>query len=278
MEFICLGNDTTVDVLVSGNSSEEQYDELEALMDRVIETSPPFSEFSSGDSGVVSPDPFTEDGLFTTFLQRHGGLSLEVEQGELAQPVVTKLETTPITSPAFADKSFKASSLSQPKQDPSMMAPGKARSDKMVECDQMDKSKKNALAARLNRQKKKEYVHGLENKVGQLSSENDTLRRRHEKMEGEVLRLCNEVEYLKSVIANQSALSNILENLPGITGVTLSPSMARKRSQASQTSTNQRQAKCAKMEAHSGGVCIHVSGGSKASLEFCSHCSLMSTS
>ena len=273
MEFVCLGNDTTVDVLLSGSSSE-QYDDLEALMDQVIETSPPFSEFSSGDSGMVSPDPFTEEDLFTTFLQRHG-----LEQGELARPVVTKVETTPITSPAFTTKSIKASSLNRPNQDLSTTAlNGKVGSHKMAECDQMDKSKKNALAARLNRQKKKEYVHGLENKVGELTSENDTLRRRHEKMESEVLRLRNEVEYLKSVIANQSTLSNILENLPGITGVTLSPSMARKRSPTSQTSANQRQAKCPKMGAHSGGVCIHVGKGSKASLEFCSQCSLMSAS
>lgn len=270
MDFMCLGKDTSVDVLLSGTNDED----ILALMDQVIETSPSFSEFSSSESGVVSPDPFMEEDLFTTFFRRdhdctHGGLSLV--EGELAQPVVTELQTTPITLPAFTSKPVPL--LCQPKRD---IAPSKMSTTTKIAIDEpIDRNKKNALAARQNRQKKKEYVHGLENRVGQLSSENDVLKRNQEKMEGEVLRLRNEVEYLKSVLVNQSALANILENLPGITEVGLSSSIAGKRSRS--FDADQRRAKNARLEGHSGGVCIHVGKGSKASLEFCSHCSLMST-
>lgn len=85
---------------------------------------------------------------------------------------------------------------------------------------------KSAVAARENRQKKKMYVEGLEKSVDKLSTENDILKRNVTNMKRTVESLTNEVQYLRSVLANQSALSALLKNISNTPGVQFATSLS----------------------------------------------------
>uniref|UniRef100_A0A8C4Q3G9 X-box-binding protein 1 n=1 Tax=Eptatretus burgeri TaxID=7764 RepID=A0A8C4Q3G9_EPTBU len=74
----------------------------------------------------------------------------------------------------------------------------------------LQKNRKNAIAARLNRQRKKRYVEGLEVQVGDLEHEKQQLQNECEHLEGRVKQLEGEVVYLRSVLSNDSALAGLL--------------------------------------------------------------------
>ena len=142
--------------------------------------------------------------------------------------------------------------------------------------DQSGRNKKNAIAARLNRQKKKEYVQGLEAQVSSLQSENSQLKHLSSQMVESVSKLQLEVKYLKNVLANQSTLSKLLQHIPQIDEVKLSTSLvARKRSR---TNGGEPDILCTskKIKQDIAGVCLHVVNNT-ASLEFCASCSQRST-
>ncbi|XP_026536285.1 CREB/ATF bZIP transcription factor [Notechis scutatus] len=74
---------------------------------------------------------------------------------------------------------------------------------------------KAAAAARLNRQKKKLYVQGLENRLQGLAAENRQLRDRNRGLCRRLRDLERETGYLRAVLANQSALGRLLGRLAG---------------------------------------------------------------
>ncbi|CAD5118899.1 DgyrCDS7574 [Dimorphilus gyrociliatus] len=76
---------------------------------------------------------------------------------------------------------------------------------------------KAALAAREQRQKKKNYVKTLEETVHNLKEENAALKKSSVQLSKSINELSNEVKYLKSVLANESTLSSLLANLPLVT-------------------------------------------------------------
>lgn len=78
---------------------------------------------------------------------------------------------------------------------------------------------KNAILARENRQKKKEYVTNLEASVEKLHVQNSNLMSKMGSMESEMSDLVAEVEYLKGVIANQSTLSKLIGSVCSTPGV-----------------------------------------------------------
>ena len=96
--------------------------------------------------------------------------------------------------------------------------------------DQLDRNKKNAEAARLNRQKKKRYVEDLEKTCSSLKTENVVLKTRCHEYQQKCTKLQSEVQYLKSVLINESTLSSLIQNIPQVKGVKLSSSFSRKRS------------------------------------------------
>jgi hypothetical protein len=83
---------------------------------------------------------------------------------------------------------------------------------------------KNAINARENRQKKKEYVKSLEKSIDKLKTENNELKNECNSLTKNVADLTSEVEYLKGVLANQSTLATILNKLSDIPGLKLSTS------------------------------------------------------
>ncbi|XP_054829529.1 CREB/ATF bZIP transcription factor [Eublepharis macularius] len=74
---------------------------------------------------------------------------------------------------------------------------------------------KAAAAARLNRQKKKQYVQGLESRLQGLAAENRQLRDRNRGLCRRLRDLEQETGYLRAVLANQSALGRLLSRLAG---------------------------------------------------------------
>jgi len=152
---------------------------------------------------------------------------------------------------------------------------------------------KSAIAARENRLKKKQHVETLERNVTNLTSENKELQGSVSSLTKSVKSLQNEVRYLKGIIANQSTLASLLQQIPGTPGIRLSSSecsitdgmdsmpQQERRSSKRKAPTHHdhgyatdRYVKQQKKDSSekSAGVCLHVSGAS-VSLEFCSECS-----
>ena len=85
---------------------------------------------------------------------------------------------------------------------------------------------KNAVAARENRQKKKQYVESLERKCERLSRENLMLKTDTEAKDKKLASMATEIEYLRNVIRNESALSGLLKNLHCTAGLRFGTSFA----------------------------------------------------
>ncbi|XP_064838271.1 CREB/ATF bZIP transcription factor-like [Oncorhynchus masou masou] len=131
---------------------------------------------------------------------------------------------------------------------------------------------KNAVAARINRLKKKEYVNGLENKVGSLSSENRILKQENVQLNKRVEELEDETRYLRAVLANESMLAQLLSRLSGVNGMKLSSSLFQgsNKSDDHDYALPRKRVKVEEKET-SGGVCLHVDKNN-VSVEFCTKC------
>lgn len=130
---------------------------------------------------------------------------------------------------------------------------------------------KNAIAARLNRLKKKEYVSSLERKVGQLSAENGGLKRQNSELTKRVEELEDETRYLRAVLANESMLAQLLSRLSGVNGMKLSSSLFQGcEANEHDYALPEKRIKVEEKES-GGGVCLHVDKD-HVSVEFCTKC------
>lgn len=130
---------------------------------------------------------------------------------------------------------------------------------------------KNAIAARLNRLKKKEYVSSLEKKVGLLSSENGGLKRENSELAKRVEELEDETRYLRAVLANESMLAQLLSRLSGVNGMKLSSSLFQGcEANEHDYALPKKRIKVEGKES-AGGVCLHVDKD-HVSVEFCTKC------
>lgn len=162
-----------------------------------------------------------------------------------------------------------------------------------------ERNKKNAIAARENRQKKKKYVEGLESDVTKLKEENKTLKSRNESMTTMIKKLSDEVKYLRSVLANESTISLLIKSVVSTPGISLSSSLVKpaggdetekendEEEGERQYMTRGKKRRSADKEvggvpskktrsSSPGGVCLHVSRG-KVSLELCAKCERKAT-
>ena len=157
----------------------------------------------------------------------------------------------------------------------------------------VERNKRNAIAARENRQKKKKYVEGLENDVAKLKEENKTLKTRNESMTTMIRKLSDEVKYLRSVLANESTISLLLKSVASTPGISLSSSLMQSSASEGNEKENEKQGEREYVtrskkrrsddiveetplgkrtrSSSSGGVCLHVNN-SKVSLELCAKC------
>ena len=142
---------------------------------------------------------------------------------------------------------------------------------------QCERNRKNAEAAKQNRQKKKLYVSSLENEAALLRNEVSSLKQRCSNLESCNTRLQTEVAYLKSILVNQSKLSSLLAKIPTSEGVHLTSSLSLgKMADPSEEEYSRRRAKRARLDDQTAaGVCLHVAND-RISLEFCAECSLRS--
>ena len=83
---------------------------------------------------------------------------------------------------------------------------------------------RNAVMAKLNRERKKQHMSHLEKKVGLLGTENDALKKQNVCLRKKVSILARELQYVKGVLANQSALAGLLNNIQA-TGLEFHSSM-----------------------------------------------------
>ena len=226
---------------------------------------------SSSDSGVLSSlseeDQFLA-GLFgVDFPLLSENASEQPFLSETAQDITSFVQLQPPTSAMLEGGLEYADSPSPP---PS--------SEKQKGNDSlMERNRKNAEAARQNRMKKKKYVEDLEKEKTGLKTENVVLKTKCGELEATVRRLTAEVRYLRSVLANESTLSSLIQNIPDTPGVSLTSSFSRKRplKDSVNNSGSDRRAKKSKTSSEepvTGGVCLHVSK-SVVSLEFCATCS-----
>lgn len=278
MDVLNVGFPTDASVLLSATSQEEE--ELLAAGFQGIQSltfslhSP--SEYSN-ESGETSPGTLLDDDLFDGLLGTEDHLLLCNSELSLAKenpptPKVATITPAPLSPPVALPKATSpkpVANMHEPKvklyQDGQKLSNG-----------QIERNRKNAIAARANRQKKKEYMNGLEEQVDSLKSENKTLSERCKELEGTVSDLEQEVVYLKSVLANQSSLSSILRGLPDVKGVSIkSPFITtgnkRRRMDAEDGSDTKKV--MSDLPGASGGICLHIAG-EVASLELCPQCSL----
>ncbi|XP_040009782.1 CREB/ATF bZIP transcription factor [Xiphias gladius] len=130
---------------------------------------------------------------------------------------------------------------------------------------------KNAIAARLNRLKKKEYVNSLEKKVGILSTENGILKQENAQLTKRVEELEDETRYLRAVLANESMLAQLLSRLSGVNGMKLSSSLFQGPDSNDHDYALPRKRVKVEEKETSGGVCLHVDKN-HVSVEFCTKC------
>lgn len=130
---------------------------------------------------------------------------------------------------------------------------------------------KNALAARLNRLKKKEYLNGLEQRVGALTSENRLLKQENGSLSKRVEELENETRYLRAVLANESMLAQLLSRLSGVNGMKFSTSLFQENSENDHDYAMPRKRVKVEDKDTAGGVCLHVDKD-HVSVEFCTKC------
>ena len=161
---------------------------------------------------------------------------------------------------------------------------------------------KNAIAARENREKKKMYIQGLEDKVARLETENKRIKSANDVKDKSIESLTQEVSYLRGILSNVdeiSALINSVRRTPGIQTVSTSLGSNLRRngnngrrgnnnnhmdnenvrpplsSSTSSISLSGKQAfnpSASSSSSTSSGVCLHVLNGN-VSLEFCAQCS-----
>lgn len=268
----------------------------------------------STDSGIENGlDPvlacisssFNDEGMDLTDLK--GGkdlLDFDFLLGDDFKALPKKSEKSVSTAPASVLKvSPNSNALSSLKKSQTNMALKSTSRGVLAEAVLDEKNRKNAIAARENRQKKKNYLQNLENEAAKLREENETLKNKTKEQQNSIEKLADEVDYLKSVIANQSTISLLLKNIATTPGISLSSSIlsgnsspqpdkekvvdgeitrrrysTRKRPSAQEPSVEDgakipRTSRSTTTSVNeNGGVCLHVRQN-KVSLELCSQCS-----
>ena len=222
--------------------------------------SPPLSDCSS-DSGVLGSIQSTEE----TFLAGlFGSDFIQNSQFDAYSP-----------TPSPSESSTSIFSQTVPAPDEHQAPRSKCEKENSAKADTavLDKNRKNAEAARQNRIKKKKYVEGLEKERSSLKTENVVLKTKCHEYQTRCQRLQSEVDYLKSVLANESVLASLIQNIPSVPGVKLTSSFRKRANSSSSSSSAEGGVVTKKVKlTSSAGVCLHVSKNI-VSLEFCENCS-----
>ena len=137
---------------------------------------------------------------------------------------------------------------------------------------------RNALNARINRQKKKAYMSSLEEQKARLLRENKRMKSDLSSLVSERNELKNEVSYLRSVLANDSILAKLVERING-PPLKLSARFDWDAQKRKDIESDHNYGPPAKVRAgvgaaKVGGICLHVTEN-QLSVELCHRCSRM---
>ena len=142
----------------------------------------------------------------------------------------------------------------------------------------LDRSVKNAINARANRQKHKQHVQALEEENALLKERIAQLERDKMQLERDKAAQQQEVTYLQSVIANDSTIARVLQGLGNVKQVRLTSGFVKANQQRKRTADDAMDASSEKRATHAGdvtaGVCLHVQNDD-VSVEFCDRCANM---
>ncbi len=224
----------------------------------------PLSDYST-DSGVLSTTVFEEDQFLTGLF----GADFSLFQN-------TPLPCSP--PPSSPDQPVASMTVSERTSQcmPQVSCAPEVKNNVEVKPDSIsDKSRKNAECARQNRIKKKKYVEDLEKERSKLKTENVVLKTKCHEYFGKMQKLQSEVEYLKNILANESMLSSLIQNIPNTPDVKLSSSFS-SRKRPNTESRSALTSKKPKPEVQNCGICLHVVK-EKVSLEFCENCSKLAS-
>ena len=266
MDLLSVGCDSADVILCQSDGLQHEIDLLSDFTQKVSNggISPPYSEVSCSDSGVSSPFTFNGEEMLVELFG----------EDVMVQPPRTTTSVLHQVQPLTASTLPKCSSDSESVV-PVAVSERKPASSVVVNQKQEERNRKNAIAARINRQKKKEYVSELESSVSTLSSDKAELKSKCSRLEQTVEELRTEVKYLKSVLVNQSSLSTLLQNIPGISDVRLSSSLTRGKHVRTEEPVEPSDSPAFKrprtQPSFTGGVCLHVAD-KNVSIEFCSRC------
>nr|XP_034970435.1 CREB/ATF bZIP transcription factor [Zootoca vivipara] len=174
---------------------------------------------SRAEAGDEAPQPRREDSDDSSSLEEVGGgellfpAGLELELDDWLEAAVVATENRPgwLASPERACAETEEEE-EQPKQ---QQRPQQQQQGRRPARPAGSSRLKAAAAARLNRQRKKQYVMGLESRLQGLAAENRGLRDRNRGLCRRLRDLERETSYLRAVLANQSALGRLLSRLAG---------------------------------------------------------------
>lgn len=243
-----------------------------------------------GTGGLISPTAENDTFLAELFGSDFPLLSQSCSTASIA-PITTSTSTESVPPAAVSSKPTAANSSTnsigplfssfslkhmQTEQAQQQGVPTETTSSKIKESE-AERNRKNAEAARQNRLKKKRYLEELEKEHSDVKRENVILKTRCHEFQQRCQRLQSEVEYLKNVIANESMLSSLIQNIPNVPNVKLSSSFSsRKRPQAGSSSEGGTPTSKRSKSSANAGVCLHVAKD-QVSIEFCQHCSKQAT-
>ncbi|TKS76934.1 CREB/ATF bZIP transcription factor Host cell factor-binding transcription factor [Collichthys lucidus] len=222
------------------------------------------------DEDLPSPsEGFPADSIYAAGMELEdlfGQDYLKWNEGDAASQLFDiELGDLGVCSAKDQDSEFDASVASSPERVPSDL---KTKSRPNQSSHRINK---NAIAARMNRLKKKEYVNSLEKKVGILSTEKDELRQENLQLTKRVEELEDETRYLRAVLANESMLAQLLSRLSGVNGMKLSCSLFQGPDANEHNYALPRKRVKVEEKETSGGVCLHVDKN-RVSVEFCTKC------
>ena len=127
----------------------------------------------------------------------------------------------------------------------------------------VERTRKNAEMAKLNRLRKKRYLSNLESEVRALRQQNMKLMEGKEETNRIIEGLKEEVQYFKAVLAEKTTLMSLVSAVSTVPGVPVTKTGSNTMTVAQQHLPD---------STYSGGICLHVSSG-KVALQMCAHCS-----
>ena len=106
-----------------------------------------------------------------------------------------------------------------------------------------------------------------------FKTENVFLKTKYHAYYNKCQRLQSEVDYLRSILANDSILASLIKNIPNVPNVRLTSSfVSQKRLNTCNQQSGSSACKKQRSEMANNGVCLHVAKD-VVSLEFCQSCS-----